>query len=188
VSVRYAPDEKKQWFVFRASYGREDKAFDLLVEAGAYPYIAKHYVVKFVNGKRVRKLKSLIPNIIFVYTTRSQADVYVSQTPALSFLSYYLNHFTKDGLDRNPPLTVPGREMEAFVRTAETRSEHLRLVDPAHCHYKSGETVRVVDGMFKGVVGRVARVSGQQRVIVSITNVGLISTAYIPTAFIEKIT
>jgi hypothetical protein len=42
--------------------------------------------------------------------------------------------------------------------------------------------------MFKGVVGKVARVSGQQRVIVSITNVGLISTAYIPTAFIEKLT
>ena len=55
----------------------------------------------------------------------------------------------------------------------------LRQVNP------SGETVEVIDGMFKGVEGRVARVSGQQRVVLSLSNVGLISTAYIPTAFLR---
>ena len=161
VSVRYVPDPDKSWYVFRASYGREDKAFDILVEDGTYPYIAKQYVVKYRNGRRIKKMKSLIPNLIFVYTTRAKADEYVNKTPALSFLIYYL--------------------------TAETKSEHLRFVDPSQCHYKGGESVIITDGMFKGVVGKVARVSGQQRVIVSITNVGLISTAYIPTAFIEKL-
>jgi len=47
--------------------------------------------------------------------------------------------------------------------------------------------VRVIDGDFRGVVGKVARVAGQQRVVLSITNVGLVSTAYIPTAFIEPL-
>jgi len=46
--------------------------------------------------------------------------------------------------------------------------------------------VKVIDGVFQGVEGRVARVAGQQRVIVNLSQVGLISTAYIPTAFIEK--
>ena len=46
--------------------------------------------------------------------------------------------------------------------------------------------VRVTDGEFKGVEGRVARVSGQQRVVVEVEGVCLISTAYIPSAFIEK--
>ena len=188
VSVRYVPDPDKSWYVFRASYGREDKAFDILVEDGTYPYIAKQYVVKYRNGRRIKKMKSLIPNLIFVYTTRAKADEYVNKTPALSFLSYYLNHFKKDGEDKNPPLTVPEKEMATLIRTAETKSEHLRFVDPSQCHYKGGESVIITDGMFKGVVGKVARVSGQQRVIVSITNVGLISTAYIPTAFIEKLT
>jgi hypothetical protein len=41
--------------------------------------------------------------------------------------------------------------------------------------------------MFKGVEGRVARVSGQQLVVISLTDVGLISTADIPTAFIRPI-
>lgn len=58
--------------MFRASYGREDKAFDILVEDGTYPYIAKQYVVKYRNGRRIKKMKSLIPNLIFVYTTRAK--------------------------------------------------------------------------------------------------------------------
>ena len=60
-------------------------------------------------------------------------------------------------------------------------------VDPAKCRFKGGETVKVIDGLFKGVIGKVARVSGQQRVVLSLSKIGLISTAYIPTAFIEKL-
>jgi transcription antitermination factor NusG len=60
-------------------------------------------------------------------------------------------------------------------------------VDPAKCRFKGGELVEVIDGLFKGVIGKVARVSGQQRVVLSLSKIGLISTAYIPTAFIEKL-
>ena len=38
---------------------------------------------------------------------------------------------------------------------------------------------------FKGVIGRVARWQGQQRVGVCIEEIGTIATAYIPNAFIE---
>ena len=74
-----------------------------------------------------------------------------------------------------------------FIRATMSRNEHLLFVEPSKCHYKSGERVRVIDGLFQGVEGKVARVTGQQRVIVSLSGIGLVSTAYIPTAFIEKI-
>ena len=61
------------------------------------------------------------------------------------------------------------------------------MVNPNQCHFKGGAQVRVIDGEFKGVVGRVARVSGQQRVIIEIDNVGLLATAYIPSACLETI-
>ena len=50
VTVAYTPDPEKLWFVFRASYGREDRAFDYLVDDGTYSYIAKRYVEKYVHG------------------------------------------------------------------------------------------------------------------------------------------
>lgn len=59
-------------------------------------------------------------------------------------------------------------------------------MSPEQCHYKSGDIVRVIEGDFAGVEGRVARVSGQQRVVVEIEGVCLITTAYIPSAFLAK--
>lgn len=187
VSVRYVPTPDKSWYVFRASYGREDRASDYIVEDGTFVYIAKRYVRKSVNGKLKKVLEPLIPNLLFVYTTKEQADTYVKHTPILSFLSFYLDHFKYDEKQNNPPLTVIRKEMENFIIATCNNSEHLKFVEEEQCHFKGGETVRIIDGMFKGVEGRVARVSGQQRVVVSISNVGLVSTAYIPTAFIQII-
>ena len=185
VSVKYVPDDSKKWHVFRASYGREDKAFDFLVNDGTFVYIAKRFARKQINGKIKRCHESLIPNLLFVYTTSSKAEEYIKKTPALYYLSYYYNHFELNNEQKNPPLTVPIHEMENFILATSNMNEHLMFVREEQCHYKGGETVRVIAGMFKGVEGRIARVSGQQRVIVSITNVGLVSTAYIPTAFIQ---
>ena len=84
-------------------------------------------------------------------------------------------------------MTIPSKEMENFILATSNKSEHLRFVDESHCHYKVGGTVLVIDGPFKGVEGRVARVAGQQRVVVSLTGVGMISTAYVPTAFLQKL-
>lgn len=84
-------------------------------------------------------------------------------------------------------MTIPCREMENFIIATCNKDEHLMLVEESQCHFKGGEIVRVTDGSFKGVEGRVARVAGQQRVIVSLTNVGMVSTAYIPKAFLSII-
>ena len=185
VSVKYVPTPDKSWYVFRASYGREDWASDYIVEDGTFVYIAKRYVRKTVNGKQKKVLETLIPNLLFVYTTEDKAKEYVKDTPALSYLTYYYNHFELDDDQKNPPLTVSCKEMENFIIATCNQSEHLKFVTESQCHFKGGETVEVIDGMFKGVEGRVARVSGQQRVVLSLSNVGLISTAYIPTAFLR---
>lgn len=187
VSVRYVPAPDKSWYVFRASYGREDKASDYIVEDGTYVYIAKRLVRQMVNGKQEKVLETLIPNLLFVYATEDKAKEYVKDTPALSYLTYYYNHFELDDDQKNPPLTVSCKEMENFIIATCNKSEHLKFVDEEQCHFRGGEIVKVNDGLFKGVEGRVARLSGQQRVIIALSQVGLISTAYVPTAFLTII-
>lgn len=187
VSVRYAPTPEMSWYVFRASYGREDRAADFLIDDGTFAYVAKRYAYKLVKGKPRKVLEPLMPNLLFAYTTEEKAEEYVRKTPALDYLTYYYNHCETDHYKKNPPLTVPCKEMENFILATSNRSEHLRLVTESQCHYKGGETVRVTDGIFKGVEGKVARVAGQQRVIVSLSHVGLVSTAYVPTAFLTII-
>lgn len=185
MSVKYVPAPDKRWYVFRASYGRENKAFDYIVADGTFVYIAKRYTHKSVNGKQKKVLETLIPNLLFVYSTEEKVEEYVKNTPALSFLTYYYNHFELDKGQKNPPLTISRKEMENFIIATCNQSEHLKLVTESQCHFKGGETVMVIDGMFKGVEGRVARVSGQQRVVITLSQVGLVSTAYVPTAFLK---
>ena len=87
--MRYVPAPDKHWYVFRASYGREDKAFDYIVADGTFAYIAKRYVRKTVNGKQKKVLEALIPNLLFVYTTDAKASEYIKNTPP-HFLSILL--------------------------------------------------------------------------------------------------
>ena len=125
-------------------------------------------VEKRVGEKRQRYLQPLIPNLLFAYTTAEKAEEYVNNTPAVSYLSYYYNHFKQDDNRKNPPLTVSDEEMSRFILATCNRNQHLLFVQPSQCHFKGGEQVRVIDGTFAGVEGKVARVAGQQRVVISL--------------------
>lgn len=187
VSVKYAPDPAKQWFVLRVTYARVNKAYEYLTKDGAEVYYPRHYVQKEINGKKKRMLEPLLPNLLFVYAAPETVETYVKHIPALSYLSYYYNHFQADAQGKNPPLIVRYEEMINFIRVTDVDNEHICLVNPEQCRYKSGDLVRIVEGDFKGVVGRVARVRGQQRVVVEIEGLCLVATAYVPTGFLTKI-
>lgn len=75
--------------------------------------------------------------------------------------------------------------MMNFIKTTSTENEHVRLVSSEQCHYKSGDIVKVINGEFEGVIGKVARIAGQQRVVVEVSGLCLVATAYIPKDFIE---
>ena len=72
-----------------------------------------------------------------------------------------------------------------IIYAAETDNTIVSLAEVPK--FKKGQMVRVTDGAFKGVVGRVARWQGQQRVGIVVDDLVTMATAYIPNAFIEKI-
>lgn len=185
VSVEYVEEPNKKWFVLRATYNRVQQAYDFIVRAHECAYLPMRYAEKVIKGKRKRILKPLIPNILFVYTTRERIEQFVKDTPELPFLTFYYNHFEQEYEGKNAPLTIPFREMMNFIRLTRIDNAHIMLVDAKQCHYKSGDIVRVMEGDFSGVEGRVARVAGQQRVVVEIEGLCTVVTAYIPSAFLK---
>ena len=187
VSLGYEYDPQKSWYVLRATYGREKKAYDYIVNDGTVAYLPLRYIEKRVLGRKKRILAPLLPNILFVYAEKSKIDEYVKQTPELSFLRYYFNHLETDANGTNPPLTIAYSEMNNFIDVTSVDDTHLKVVDLSQCHFKSGDKVRITGGAFAGVQGYVARVAGQQRVVVTIEGLCSVATAYIPTAFIETI-
>ena len=189
VSVSYAPSEDKTWYVLRIKYGQAQTVADAIIEAGTYVYLAKVWkdIRNKVTGKKQRKLLPFM-NLLFAYVTRQEADKYVRDSQVSKYTTYYYNHFDIDANGYNPPLTVSSRDMEPLVRTTALLDQHVMEVDIKTCKFVSDDLVRVTDGPFEGVTGRVARVARQKRVVVYIKGLqsGL-TTAYIPPHCLEKI-
>lgn len=84
-------------------------------------------------------------------------------------------------------MIVPNNQMTSLKIVCEADVDNIivSLVDVPK--FQTGQWVKVVDGAFKGVMGRVARWQGQQRVAVVVDGLVTVCTAYVPSAFLEKI-
>lgn len=178
--------ERPQWFVLRATYGRLKKAVDLLQDNNIEIYVPMHDVTKIINGKRRTFHEPLLPDIVFARMTRSKSREFVKNpAPSAKWLKYYTDK-TKP-LERttgfNPPIVIPDNEMLNFIRLTSVPDKHIKVFSPERCHFKGGDLVQVVEGPFKGVIGRVARAAGQQRVALQLSNLCIVATAYIPSDF-----
>lgn len=189
VSSEYVPQENHFWFVLRVVYNRVEKAYERIAEARLKVYTPLRYIRKTTDGKQKKTLVPLLPNIVFVYATRAQVAAlvhYSSEHP--STMKYFLDKTRpKESNGKHPPLTITFDVMMNFIRMTSIRNEHIRVFSPEQNRCRKGDWVRVIDGDFKGVKGRVARIAGQQRVIVEMEGLCWVATAYIPTAFIERI-
>ena len=85
------------------------------------------------------------------------------------------------------PITVPDDSMDNFIRLVNVGLPQSYSVTDAEIHYRPGGPVRITDGPFKGIVGRVARIHTQTRVVVSIPGIISFATTYIPKHQMEAI-
>ena len=99
-----------------------------------------------------------------------------------ALLSYYFDHtiHRQDNPDCNPPLTILDEAMNNFIRLNSIKNPYVIPVTSNNVQFKLGDNVVVIEGEFKGVHGRVARIAGQQRVIVELFDECLVATAYVP--------
>ena len=188
-SVEYAPHEDKEWYVLRIKYGQAQAVADAIIEDGTYVYLAKVWkdTRNKETGKKQRKLFPFM-NILFAYVTTHEAEKYVMHSEVSQYTTYYYNHFVTDANGYNPPLIVSSSDMMPFIKATALLDEHVMEVDIKTCRFVSDELVRVTDGPFEGITGRVARIARQKRVVIYIKGLqsGL-STAYIPPFYLEKV-
>ena len=175
------------WYALRTTYGREKKAYDYLTARGITAFYPTTNVVKLIKGKRKVVTKSRLPNIFFAYGTEEQLKEYVFDNVNLPFLRFYYRHIHEGNTIKKTPLIVPDNQMDSLkiICAADADNTFVSLVKVPK--FEKGQLVRVIDGAFKGVIGRVARWQGQQRVGVIIGDMATFATAYVPSAFLEKI-
>lgn len=186
-SATQSPPPGLHWYALRTTYGREQKAYDYLVAKGItafYPTIRR---IKEVRGQRKLVVDSRIPNIFFAQATKEEMQRYVYDNVNLPYLRFYYRHYHEGSRITKVPLIVPDREMDSLKIICESEADDILMVPEEVTKFKTGQLVRVIEGKFKGVIGRVARYQGQQRVAVTIEDSLTIATAYLPKAFLQYI-
>ena len=175
------------WYALRTTYGREKKAYDYMTAKGITAFYPTTEVVKLIKGKRQVVTESRLPNIFFAYGTEEQLKEYVYDNVNLPFLRFYYRHIHEGNTIKKTPLIVPDNQMESLkiICAADADNTFVSLVKVPK--FEKGRLVKVIDGAFKGVTGRVARWQGQQRVGVVVDELVTIVTAYVPSAFLIEI-
>ena len=190
----YATDIKPQrkeyvphWYALRCTYGREKTAYDYLVAKGITAFYPTTEVVKLIKGKRKIITESRLPNIFFAFGTEKQLKTFVYDNVNLPYLRFYYRHEHVGSRVIKTPLIVPNYQMESLKIICEAEASDIIVSLSSVPNFQAGQMVRVIEGAFKGVVGRVKRWQGQQRVGVIIGDMATFVTAYVPSAFLEKI-
>ena len=180
-------EEIPHWYALRTTYGREKKAYDYMTAKGITAFYPTINSVKLINGKRKVVTESRLPNIFFAYGTEEQLKTFVYDNVNLPFLRFYYRHEHVGSRAIKTPLIVPKYQMESLKIICEAEASDIIVSLSSVPNFQTGQMVRVVDGAFKGVIGRVKRWQGQQRVGVIIGDMATFATAYVPSAFLEKI-
>lgn len=175
------------WYALRTTYGREKKAYDYMTAKGIQAFYPTIETVKLIKGKRKIVTESRLPNIFFAYGTEEQLKSFVYDNVNLPFLRFYYRHYHEGNTIKKTPLIVPDNQMESLkiICAADVDNTIVSLVEVPK--FEKGQLVKVTDGAFKGVIGRVARWQGQLRVGICIEEIGTIATAYIPHTFMKVI-
>ena len=175
------------WYALRTTYGREKKAYDYIVAKGITAFYPTQSVVKMIKGKRKAVIESRLPNIFFAYGTEEQIRAFVYDNVNLPFLRFYYRHVHVGHKIEKIPMIVPDYQMDSLKIICEAESDNTIVSLREIPQFETGQLVRVVEGAFTGVVGRVARYQGQQRVAVIVDNLMTVCTAYIPSAFLTPL-
>ena len=187
VLVENVPDASKQWFVLRVSYGRIVKAKAFVEAKGFECYIPMRYKEVKKHDKKRIITEPLLSSFLFVHAAAEQVDSFlqdknIKAPENKALLSYYYDHTShcENSPTKNPPLVISDAAMDNFIRLTSIHNPHIIPVTSENIKYKLGDEVMITEGDFKDIRGRVARIAGQQRVVVELFEGYLVATAYIP--------
>ena len=126
-----------------------------------------------VDGVQNKKLVPAVNNLCFVHWTKDQLDNYIRSYGDARPVNYYWDR------TKNCPLTVPEKAMNDFIAVASTMDEDLIYITEINDKLREGQTVRVKNGPFKGIEGKIVRIRKSRRILVELPGMLAVATTYV---------
>lgn len=171
----------EKWHAIRVTYGRELKFQTLLNESGFETFVPMTVKTFERNGKKESKTLPAVSNLCFVRADQQSLYAFLKSMgegcPA---------RFIWDKSTRNP-LVIPDKSMRDFILVSRTMLEDTIYLNEVNSKLREGQKVKVVDGPFKGIEGKIVRIRKSRRVMVELPGMLAIATTYVPNEFIEPV-
>ena len=169
------------WYVLRVTYSRELKIKDLLEQKGVKVFVPMMWKTTTVDGIQNKKLVPAVNNLCFVHWTKDQLDNYIRSYGDARPVNYYWDR------TKNCPLTVPEKAMNDFIAVASTMDEDLIYITEINDKLREGHTVRVKNGPFKGIEGKIVRIRKSRRILVELPGMLAVATTYVCPEDVEQV-
>ena len=169
------------WYALRVSYSRELKVQDALNKLGVrtfVPMMWKNFPDR--QGKEIhKKLVPAIGNLCFAYSTKSELEEFIRGYGDASPVHFYWDRTS----DR--PMVVSDKAMNDFITVSATLDEDLIYITEITGKLREGQKVKVKDGPFKGIEGKIVRIRKSRRVLVELPGMLAVATTYVTPDKIE---
>lgn len=167
------------WYALKVFYNRVFPLEARLREQAIHCYVPTRSIEQVRGGIKYRVRRPAISSLLFMQSTPEQAEAIRTELRGRAML--YTDPESRE------PIAIPEREMQIFMLVTSREESGLEYFSEQPASWHEGERVRVTEGIFKGAEGRIKRIRGDHRLVVSIEGVVAVATTYIPGAFLEKI-
>jgi len=164
------------WYAAKVKYQTERKIKTWLDKQAIESFIPFRNVLIERNGRKINKEKPVAPGLLFMRTDYQTASTL--SVEARTKMTFYRD------IESHQLLVVPDKQMEDFMFLLDFSESAVQV---ENANLKRGDRVKVIKGDFAGIEGELVRIKGHKRVIVRLEGLFSLATAYIPSAFLEKI-
>ncbi len=176
---------ESHWYALKVYHSKVFAVEERLREACVECYVPTEEVVVERGGARHKRMRAVIPSLMFMRTDEADAKARVAALRQRGFgVSLYKRTLANGEL---VPAPIPRREMEMFILVSSSGASGLEYFDETALDLSVGRHVRVTAGIFAGSEGYIKRIKGNRRFVVSINGICAVATPYIPVAFLEPI-
>ena len=169
------------WYAVRVSYGRVLKFCAGLAEDGVEHFVPMCTRKVEKNGKRVNVTVPAVSNLCFVRTSKSALREIFESMGESRYASFFWDKATRE------PIIVSDKAMSDFMQICRVMSDEALYLNDVTAKLQAGQTVRVLNGPFKGVEGTVIRIKRSRRVVVDFPGLLAVATTYIDPRDLELI-
>ena len=173
-------DEKLHWYALKVFYNRTALLVQKISDTCVESYIPMQTIEKYDSEGLHYEEKPLVNSLLFVRCKESLLISFKKDYPR-DFMFYRAT-------DSNKPGAIDDEEMRVFMLvTSADRGRNLHYFGKNDSVVKTGQRVRVIDGIYKGAEGYIKRIKKDRKLIVSVSGVAVVAVSYIPKEYLEII-